>query len=234
MFAIERLAAAVELHEVAPPARPSRAALAEADAVWARERTSRGPSLFEGRVFSLAGREGARYTGWFADYKLWLAQLREPRLREALGVFAVGVCGVLRFGDHVLLGRRGAGVTQLARHWELAPCGSLDPSARMGGGRVSPERQLARELEEELGVPPERVRALRPLLWIEDPATRVGDLVFEIGLDFGPDELAASFRARGDGEISELRLVHASEIEALGREPEVSPFALAVLGSDVL
>lgn len=229
MFEVEPLDRAPEIVE-APPSEPGDdALLARIDAVWAEERAQRGDELFNGSLFSVAGRDGGRLRGWFTEYRHWIAQLACPELAAELRIRPLAVCGFLRVEGAVLLGRRARGLTQHPGRFELAPCGAVDEDARDGAGRVSAEVQLLRELEEELGVSRERVRGLRPRLLVEDRGSHVCDLVFELELDCGQGELRRAFEQRGDGELTELRPVAPSEVGALEGDPSVSPFALAVL-----
>ncbi len=231
MFAVERLDGPVEIVETEPPPPGSDAVLARIDAIWAAETARRGEHVFNGSLFTLTRRESGRLTGWFTEYRHWIAQLREPALVSTLGIHPVGVCGLLRFGDDVLLGKRASVLTQFPGLWELAPCGSLEDRARDGRGRPSPEVQLLTELEEELGVPPAFVRSTRPAAIVEDAEAGVTDLVYELDLDCSYAELRAHFERREDEELTEIRLTPNAKLMGPLGASDVSPFAIAALGS---
>ncbi len=191
----------------APPPAIAAEALARVAAIW-RAETAQRPRLFNGRLFSIAREEPERIEGWLAEYWLFLAQRREPALREQLQLRPLGVTGLLRCADGVVFGRRAAHVVQNPGAWELAPSGGIDGSALAADGRIDLARQLLAELAEETGIAPERVsRPPRPFAMVEDRTSGVAAIALSLQTDLRADDIWAAFAALEAREYDELEIV---------------------------
>ena len=134
-------------------------------------------SLFNGRILSLDTYEATCLSVRPTDYRHFFAGLQIPNLRPILHIRPLAITGIVCCRDGVVLGRRGAHLAQGAGRWEPVPAGGLE--------QPDPDAQLLRELEEELGIGPDRVTHRRPVALVEDGATDVHDIVFvlDIALD---------------------------------------------------
>lgn len=181
-----------------PPAIESRVA-----ALW-RAAQAAQPALYNGRIYSLVEPTPQRLTVHALDYRLLLAQRREPELEAVLAVRPIGVTGLLTGRDGLVLGHRAKHVAADAELWEAAPAGSL--------ARPEASEQILEELAEELGVDRSKVRAPRPLGLVEDTTSSVVDIVFRLDSDLGADEVIAAWRAGGTNEYAEIRVVPPVEL----------------------
>ncbi len=188
-------------------------------------------TLSNDQIFSLGHRQGAVLSGWFAEYRCWVAQMRDPELFPALSIRLLAVTGVLRVPGGIVLGRRSKAMLQDPGLWERAPSGGITPRARNSEGEINPEVQLLIELEEELGVPADVVRSVAPLALIEEHQSHVCDLIYELRVEIPFEDLHKAFRTRGSGEYDEVRLVKSGELEVF-RSTEartLSPMSRQVL-----
>lgn len=203
--------------------------LQRVDELWKQSLEDR--ALSNDRIFSLSDRQGSVLSGWFAEYRCWVAQMRDPELFGALGLRPLAVTGVVRVPGGIVLGRRSRATLQDAGLWELAPSGGITPRARRPEGGIAADAQLLIELEEELGVPPGLVESVSPVAMIEDRHTRVCDLVYTIRLQTPFEDVQEAFRAKGSHEYDEVRLVEAGGLEGfVSREAgSISPMSLHTL-----
>lgn len=172
--------------------------------------TASGPR--DERLLVLRQRLGGRLVGRFVPYAAWAAQRRDPTPGPLL-LQPLAVSGLLRTPEGVLFGKRSLEVTQHPGDWELVPSGGLSPSARLEGGRVSPQAQLRTESAEELGLElPERW-TVTPFALVEDLMSGVFDVACEVALDLPLAEIEARFAERPTREYSELRHVPLADLE---------------------
>ncbi len=135
--------------------------------------------------------------------------MAEPRLFPMLGVRALAVCGALCCRDGVVLGRRDAGSVYQPGLWQLPPAGSVDRGADRGG-TADLHAALMAELEEELGLGPDAITAIRPLCLVEHPTGGL-DLGMQLMTGLTGAEILGAHRARGNDEYSELAAVPAMQ-----------------------
>ena len=182
----------------------SAAVEARIAAIWAEE-SARGTTLFNGRIYSLVEHAPARLAVRAADYRQLVALRRAPELAaQGLALRPIGVTGLLVARDGIVLGRRAGHVAADAGLWETAPSGSL--------ARLDAAGQLFDELEEELGLSPDRVSPPRPLTLVEDLASGTCDIVFRLDTALGGDAILAAHRDSGSDEYSELAVVAARDL----------------------
>ena len=98
------------------------------DAIWRAELQERGDSLLDGQLFSIGEIKDGVILGWLSEYRLFLAQQREPCLFPALRVRPLAVTGYVVCDDGVIIGKRAENVTQDPGSWELLPSGGVDAS----------------------------------------------------------------------------------------------------------
>jgi hypothetical protein len=195
---------------------------AEVARIWEAERVRRGPSLFNGRIFSFDAPPGdgtGEWAGRFVEYRLFIAQLKEPSLFGVLGVRALAVTGFLRCPDGIVFGRRSPTLMQDRGCWELVPAGGVDLPARDGKGEIDPRRQLAEELGEELGLPETALGEVHPFAHLEDEAHHVFDLAFMAFLPFSGVEIQAARARLEKPEHEEIAIISPDGLTAFLQGP---------------
>ena len=222
----------LEVHEVSPaPAEIEldQNTVERVDDIWAREVQSRGEQLFNGSMLCFAGRDGDTLLGRFVEYKHYLAQKREPTLRDKLNITPLAVSGLICFDDLVVFGRRSSDVTAYPGFYELMPSGGLTEECRTGSTRLDYRGQILRELEDEVGLPQEVVRSIEPFALVFDPADNVYDVCMEITLDTARETLERS--CGHTGEYRQKVLVASSELPSflLRHAGSTVPTSLAIL-----
>lgn len=203
-------------------------------AAWSVAQRRANGRLFNGRVFSVESAEADRIVGHLVDYRLAVAAFGDPLLATALNIRPLSVSGVLRCPDGIVFGRRTEAATHEAGFWQTPPAGSLGPAA-VRNGRVEPERQIRRELEEELGLRWSVIDRCKPFGVVVHARTGAHDLgmLLETALPF--DDIESAWRGSGCTEYTALRVVEEDALDAFvageGRAlvPSVSRF-LRLLG----
>jgi hypothetical protein len=211
----------VELVWTDEPLRVAPAVEADVAREWQAARVEQ-PRLYDGAVLAVADWDGTRLTGRFVAYRYFVARCRRRALADAVGVEPIGVAGVLRVDGAVVLGRRRSDLTHHPGMWDLIPAGGIDTSSRRDGGVIDATAQLYAELEEECGLGPADVRAIRWIGLHRDAADGVWDLCFEI---------TASRPPRTASEHVELRTLGEAELSRFlaDERGRVTPPALGVL-----
>jgi 8-oxo-dGTP pyrophosphatase MutT (NUDIX family) len=182
MCEVTSIGPALELRESATARRvPDPSTLERIDEIWALEIKSRG-SLFNGNVFTYLTRQGDTILGRLVEYKCYVAQKRDPSLRQLLGIQPVAVSGLSVTGEGILVGRRSKDVTDYPDFFELVPSGSISGDFRLPSGSIDYQREILRELDEETGISADRVASLWPFALVFNPADGVHDVVIEIKL----------------------------------------------------
>lgn len=197
----------LEIVVVPEPAGPSAAVLRRIEETWRREKSERGDQLFNEPLFTVIGRGKRRLEGCFVDYKWFLAQLRDPTLYPHLGIHCLAVSGLLECDAGVVFGLRSGATSQDQGRWELVPSGGIDRGSQCADGRVSCQRQLLIELEEELGLPQAEVTPPEPFLLVEDSETHVIDIGMHVRSLIPGEALMRRFGALASREYDELIVV---------------------------
>ncbi len=153
----------------------------EAERVWAALAASNA-RVFDGRLIQVAGVHrngagGATIQGFPCAYRWYAAQSGRHGLD--VGCRPLGVKGVTRCGDRVLIGRRAAWTASFPGRVEFAPSGGVEPGA-------SPESALEAELSEEVGAAARS--APRAIAVIYDPEAKSWEVVMM--LDVAREDLA--------------------------------------------
>lgn len=189
-----------------PPLDPALEAVVERH--W-QAACARHP-LFNGQVFCADRYDATGLEGHWTEYRREVAQMADPGLFPLLRVRALAVCGALCCPDGVVLGLREAGSVYQPGQWQLPPAGSVDRGADRGG-TADLRAALLAELEEELGLTPDAVTAIRPLCLVEHPAG-VLDLGMQVTTLLGAAEVLAAHRARGNREYAEVAVVAVADV----------------------
>ncbi len=217
----------------AGPAVPSEV-LAHVEAIWKSEKERRGDNLFNGRLFSIENSGPERITGWFAEYRWFLAQRRDPSLYQVLKIRPLGVTGLLCCADGIVLGRRAGHVEMDAGLWELVPSGGVDGSQVDGTGQPDLGAHLLTELEEESGIQAAAVSTPpQAFVMVEDHLNHVTDVGLIVRVNHSAGQVQELFAALTDREYDELEVVPASRISdfLMNRSARLAEVSRAILDS---
>lgn len=185
--------------------------------LW-EERRAQAPHLFDGPILTVHdvtlgdGGEGvATVRASQASYRDLIAA-RSPDIGSDADLLAelrlrpLGVTGVVRAGDDVVIGKRAAHVSSFAGAWELPPSGSVEHADDLLSQWLS-------ELREELGA---AVCAQARVAGVLSSADGTVDVVYVAECDDRPTIPAQT------PEYSELRWVNVAELAAWASSPSVS------------
>ncbi len=191
---------------------------ARVDEIWQREKQLRSHELYNGRLFSIDHCDARTIVGWISEYRYFLAQRREPSLHAALKIKPLAVTGILSCPDGVLFGRRSDRSEMDAGCWELVPSGGVDDTAVGSAGRVSIERSILTELEEETGIGASELSAhSRAVALVEDPQSHVTDVGIMLATTSSAAQIRRRFAALEKREYSEIEIVAPAEVGAFRR-----------------
>lgn len=191
---------------------------ARVDEIWQREKQLRSHELYNGRLFSIGHCDARTIVGWISEYRYFLAQRREPNLHAALKINPLAVTGILSCPDGVLFGRRSDRSEMDAGCWELVPSGGVDDTAVGSAGRVSIERSILTELEEETGIGASELSAhSRAVALVEDPQSHVTDVGIMLATTSSAAQIQRRFAALEKREYSELEIVAPADVGAFRR-----------------
>jgi len=205
------------------------------EAEWANL-CARNPRLYDGPILSVhewderARRVRCRVLG----YRHLAVRERVPNPAELLSILGVTLCADGDGREHVLLGRRGAGVRIYEGMWELAPAGGIEvpPEGVDAITHASLLDQLAQEFREEVSpmLAPDAARAGEaaardaPIVaLVRDPLAFSLDMAAVIRLPVGLENAApVRTAAPGAWEYSEVRWIPREEVAAFeAREPVI-------------
>lgn len=172
---------------------------ARVERIWTKE-TAKNPHLFNGQLFTLLGlHKTDKYSiveGTFIDYKLFLAQLREPLLD--LNIKPLGVSGLTILNSKgsrkILFAVRDETTTPYPGYLELVPSGTLSASWLQADGTIDYRAALSEEFSEETGLVPETITRLQPLGLIFDRKNQVYDICIIIDVDVDDQHLLDSIQ----------------------------------------
>ncbi len=111
----------------------------------------------------------------------------------------LGVTGLLLCPQGLVLGRRSATLAITAGLWEAAPAGGLD--------RPDPAAVVLCELQEELGLAPDRIETMIACGLVEDLDSGIADIIFKLTTKASADEILAARCLNGAAEYDELVVV---------------------------
>jgi 8-oxo-dGTP pyrophosphatase MutT (NUDIX family) len=180
---------------------PQGVSLAEVDAAWDRL-CAGNPRYFDGPALQVLGVSRNGHGG--VQIHVQESSYRFVAVR-ALGIDCgarpIGVKGVVRDGDRVLMGRRSASVANYPGAWEFVPGGTLESGE-------APEAAIVREFTEETRLPLQSSPIAFAVLF--DATVASWEIVYrlEASLDSLPDV---------GWEYDELRAVERAEAESMAR-----------------
>lgn len=183
------------------------------EAVWA-EGTARRPELFDGEILSLVSFAPERIGASLVPYRLVHARRALPHLAERIPAQPMAVSGITRCRNGLIFGQRSPVVSGSAGLWELAPAGSLDRGSLRQDGSVDLRAAIAAELESELGIGADAIRALAVEGAVENIVTRLWDVVIGLELTLGKPEVLRRHAERGSGEYGAVDVVPEVEVPA--------------------
>jgi hypothetical protein len=154
----------------------------EIERIWEREKKIKGDKLFNGQLLNYVAHDETQLTGYFIEYKHYLAQLYNPLLYDTLKIQGVGVSGVTRAGDFILFGKRAEHVTTHPLFYELAPAGGLDPNF-VRADQIPLSIPYIQEINEEVGVNEESIHSITPFALVYDAEMRLYEVCAHIELD---------------------------------------------------
>lgn len=172
------------------------------DSIWQEE--SQAGNLFNGPFLSAISFDHQKLKGMFVPYKNFIAQLRDPSLKPYLKITPVSISGLTLLGENIVFAKRSSYVTQFQNYYELAPSGGIDADC-VEENMVNLRSQVKKELQEELGVSPRKVKAIKFFALIYDKRLESIDLCAEIHIH--PFALHAQ-----TWEYSQVMTVPASEV----------------------
>jgi hypothetical protein len=187
----------------------------EIEAIWQTERDCRGPTLFDGPIFSLEQISPQAISGRFIGYRLFIAQERRPNLFCELRVQPLAVTGVLRNPDGLFLGYRNSAVAVQPNCWELIPSGGVDRGTLTHDSQLCPAQQLLAELREEVGIASGAVAPPKLLCFTEDPLRHIFELIWELETPLDRDAVLRCHSALAHPEHSKIRFVPWIDLEGL-------------------
>jgi hypothetical protein len=178
----------------APPRDVSPDTLRRVEEIWRAEKNRRGGALFNGPMFSIETAESHRIVGRLADYKLFLAQRRDPRLYETLRVRPLAVTGLLFCEGGVIFGCRASHVEQDAGLRELVPSGGIDGSTRKPDGSIDLVKHALIELSEETGIEAASIRGSpKAFCIVNDADSHVSDVGIILQTGLSKQEVMTAF-----------------------------------------
>jgi len=192
----------------------TRSAQERVDSLWTQA-CAQDQSLFDGGVFShrrLEEDPDGRVTiveGRVVPYSWYFACRIDPELGVELGLWVMGVSGLLLCPDGAVAGRRSKTAIG-AGDIELAPAGTIGRSDVIDG-MVDVRRCILNELDEELGLTPgDLIGEPLPFAVIEDDVIRVADIVIRMSTRLGFAQIAAIHEQQSCREYDELSLAGAT------------------------
>ncbi|MBV8216642.1 MAG: hypothetical protein JOZ08_25775 [Verrucomicrobia bacterium] len=181
--------------------------------IWDAERQVSGVRLFNGPLFSVEQVSADTVTGYFIEYRTYLAQLRRPELFSELRVQPLAVTGLLQNREGFFFGLRNPGLAQQQDCWELIPAGGIDASTLTSDRQVQPHEQLLGELEEEVGLKRAEVGSPRLVCFSEDLDLHVFELVWELETTLDTKTVKAAHAAIEHPEHAEIRCVSWQDLQ---------------------
>ena len=193
---------------------PPDVELREVDARWSAL-CAENSKYFDGSMLQVLGvsrngHGGVQVHVQACSYRFYAVQLsRANRPGLACGVRPIGVKGIVRDHDKVLIGRRARSVASYPGAWEFVPGGMLEPNER-------PEDAVLRELREEASLAP--VTPPCAIALIFDEVASTWEIVYRI-------QLQLNGLPEPRWEYDEYRLVTRDELDACAT---LSPCAVQI------
>lgn len=139
--------------------------LAHIEELWKNEIIRTKGKVFNGQLLSADDFDGIVLKGHFVEYKHYLAQARDPTLRDQLQIKPICVSGYTSAQEEILFGRRSEHVTDYQGFLELVPSGGIDSLAVKQDG-IDIHKQFQIELLEEAGIEASLILHITPIFLI--------------------------------------------------------------------
>nr|WP_166157140.1 hypothetical protein [Neochlamydia sp. AcF84]NGY95543.1 hypothetical protein [Neochlamydia sp. AcF84] len=172
----------VHISRIQPPRKVNPSTFFSIEKIWEKELLRTQGKLFNGKILCADHFDGKHLYGRFVEYKLYLAQVRDPTLIHELHLKPICVCGYTLAGNEILMGKRAEHVTDYPNYLELMPAGGIDPSA-LNEGHVDIIKQLKIELKEEAGIEEAMIHHILPSYLIVDTHSHAYEICAKILLD---------------------------------------------------
>jgi hypothetical protein len=208
-----------------PALKPDVSAVVEK--LWSEAQSERSGALYNGLIFNVTDFAWPLIRGHFIDYKIFIAAQRRPDLFSKQRVRPLGVTGVSRCGDGIILGRRSDLVTQDRGLWELVPSGGLDVSSREVDGSINITGQFVQEFNEETGLLSEMISEIRPSHVVEDMSTHVFDIIATLDLNASSEDTERLLSRTRTDEYQEFKVLKPHDIAAFleARPDQIAPLS---------
>jgi hypothetical protein len=185
----------------------------QVDSIWKNEQIMRGKHLFNGKIFSIMQIEPNKLTGYFVEYKWFIAQQRAPELFDELQVRPLAVSGLLECENSLIFGLRASSMTQAANQWELVPSGGIDSSLLDPDHTIQYRIQILTELHEEVGIASSYVTDLTPYVIIEDLENHVVDIGIRIKTSLTFAQVKNAFDSLNNKEYQQILAIPKPELD---------------------
>ncbi len=120
--------------------------------LWKAALLSMNSRLFNGPIFCATQYNENEIRGYFSEYRYWIAQMMDPRLKSVLNITPVSLLGFLTCRDGILFGRRQSWVATRPGQWGFLPSGLLRPDMFLAQGKVNYVKAFLANLKEELNI----------------------------------------------------------------------------------
>lgn len=179
------------------------------DEIWDKEFQLRQGKLVNGHVLGIVSISTDEILVEIVEYKIVLAQVRNPQLLEAINFKPLGTSGMTLSGGKVLLGQRSAYVSTYPNCYEMVPSGSID--CAQGRFDIDLKEQLINELAEEAGIASPFIEKCTGWTLIFDATTKVYEVVARIYVQ--PFLSSSPLQNNMEGEYRSLIWLGAEEFE---------------------
>lgn len=156
--------------------------------VWEAEMQLKHGNLFNGQLLCYSKHTEDCLYGYFTDYKHYIAFLRNPYLRSLIQICPLGISAMTISGSRILLGKRGAYVTQYPGYYECAPSGGLSKEM-VNGNEIRFSKPFEEELYEETGIDQKSIQAVTPKYLILDAKSSSYEIIASMELSQSVGEL---------------------------------------------
>lgn len=153
------------------------------DQIWSEAKTRSQNTLFNGKLLRFISFQKTENEaiGAFIEYKYYIAQLKNERLKSVLKIHPIGISCICVCQNMYLFGKRSLTVTDYPGYYELVPSGGIDPKS-VQKNVVDVQEQAKRELAEETGIAEQDVKSCVPFLFVVDHQTGIYEVCLKIEL----------------------------------------------------
>lgn len=176
-------------------------------------------NLFDGKILYFLESHGSKLMTFEGDYKHWCVNYHRPVDKRDISISAMAVTGIIRNGNHILVGKRSSSVSQNKGFFDLLPSGSLDINSK--GDFLL---QLESEYREELHSEGESNYTANVLGVLVDRVDCVVDVVVEMNVEGD----LADFQLKNN-EYEKLKIINSKSDLEIFEFSESAKFLLKIL-----